>query len=88
MFGLLVAAASFGVLQVLFGSLSPMLDGPGYLDPMSIIGIFTVVFGITTTYSAVLLMWTREAYVSGAEGASRWESALVGRVPRRLVQDW
>jgi putative drug exporter of the RND superfamily len=65
-FGLLVTAASFGVLLVLFGGPSPLLGGPGYLDPMSIIGIFTVAFGITTTYSAVLLTRTREAYVSGA----------------------
>jgi len=64
-FGLLVTAASFGVLQILFGGSDPILGGPGYLDPMSIIGIFTVAFGITTTYSAVLLMRTRQAYVSG-----------------------
>jgi len=64
-FGLLVTAASFGVLQVLFGGSDPILGGPGYLDPMSIIGIFTVAFGITTIYSAVLLMRTREEYVSG-----------------------
>ena len=69
-FGLLVAAASFGVLQLLFGGPNPLLGGPGYLDPMSIIGIFTVAFGVTTTFSALLLMRTREEYVSGAEGTS------------------
>jgi len=69
-FGLLVTAASFGVLQVLFGGSSGLLGGPGYLDPMSIIGIFTVAFGITTTYSTVLLMRTREEYVSGPASAS------------------
>ena len=70
LFGLLVTAASFGVLQVLFGGTDPLLGGPGYLDPMSIIGIFTIAFGVTTTYSAVLLMRTREAYVSGAAGTA------------------
>ena len=70
MFGLLVAAASFGVLQLLFGGSSPLLGGPGYLDPMSIIGIFTVAFGVTTTFSALLLMRTRDEYVSGVEGTS------------------
>jgi len=69
-FGLLVAAASFGVLQLLFGGSSPLLGGPGYLDPMSIIGIFTVAFGVTTTFSALLLMRTRDEYVSGGEGTS------------------
>ena len=62
---LLVTAACFGVLQLLFGGSNPLLGGPGYLDPMSIIGIFTIAFGITVTYSALLLMRTREAYVSG-----------------------
>ena len=62
---LLVTAASFGVLQLLFGGSDPLLGGPGYLDPMSIIGIFTVAFGVTVTYSALLLMRTREAYLAG-----------------------
>ncbi|MGA2014151.1 MAG: MMPL family transporter, partial [Solirubrobacteraceae bacterium] len=63
-FGLLVAACSFGVLQLLFGGVNPPLGGPGYLDPMSIIGIFTIVFGVTVTWAAVLLMEMREAFVS------------------------
>jgi len=69
-FGLLVTAASFGVLQVLFSGSSPLLGGPGYLDPMSIIGIFTVAFGVTTTFSAVLLMSARAEYVSGRSAMS------------------
>jgi len=36
----------------------------GGSSPLSIIGIFTVAFGITTTYSAVLLMRTRPQPVS------------------------
>ena len=42
---LLTAAATFGVMTLLFGGAHPPLGGPGYLDPMSIIGIFTAVFG-------------------------------------------
>jgi putative drug exporter of the RND superfamily len=68
-FSLLVAASTFGVLQLLFGGSNPPLGGPGYLDPMSIIGIFTVVFGISITYATLLLMRTREAYV--VDGDSR-----------------
>jgi putative drug exporter of the RND superfamily len=71
LFGLLVTASSFGVLQILFGGPGAPLGGPGYLDPMSIIGIFTVAFGVTMTYSAVLLLRTREAYVSDGASAVR-----------------
>ena len=60
----------FGVLQLLFGGTDPPLGGPGYLDPMTIIGIFTIAFGITVTYSALLLMRTREAYVAGDGGTA------------------
>jgi X-X-X-Leu-X-X-Gly heptad repeat protein len=62
-FSLLVAGASFGVLQLLLGGSNPPLGGPGYLDPMTIIGAFTVIFGVTVTFSTILLMRTREIYV-------------------------
>jgi RND superfamily putative drug exporter len=68
LFSLLVAASTFGVLQLLFGGPDPLLGGPGYLDPMSIIGIFTIAFAITITYSALLLMRTREAYLAVTPG--------------------
>jgi putative drug exporter of the RND superfamily len=64
-FSLLVAAATFGVLQLLFGAPNPPLGGPGWMDPMSIIGIFTIVLGVTTVYTALLLMRTREAFLTG-----------------------
>jgi len=64
-FSLLVCAATFGVLQLLFGGSNPPLGGPGWMDPMSIIGIFTVVLGVTVVYTALLLMRTREALVAG-----------------------
>ncbi len=62
---LLSVAAAFGVIQLLFGASNPPLGGPGFLDPVSTISIFTVAFGIGITYSTVLLMRTREAYVAG-----------------------
>ena len=46
-FSLLVVAGSFGLLQLLFGGSDPLLGGPGYLDPITIISMFTVAFGIT-----------------------------------------
>ena len=64
LFSLLVVAATFGILQLLFGGSDPFLGGPGYLDPMTILGILTVVLGISVTYSTLLLMQTREVYVS------------------------
>ncbi len=75
-FSLLVAAATFGILELLFGGSNPPLGGPGYMDPMSIIGIFTVVFGITVVFSALLLMRTREAYVAGPGSRSAVRTAL------------
>jgi putative drug exporter of the RND superfamily len=66
LFGLLVSAAAFGVLQLLFGGPDPLLGGPGYLDPVSVIGIFTVAFGITATFSTLLLVHTRAAFVASA----------------------
>lgn len=63
---LLTAAATFGAMQLLFGGSNPPLGGPGYLDPMSIVGIFTVVFGISMIYLVVLLARAREEIVKGA----------------------
>jgi RND superfamily putative drug exporter len=64
-FSLLVVAATFGVLQLLFGGTTPPLGGSGWMDPMSIIGIFTIVLGVTVVYTALLLMRTREAFLAG-----------------------
>jgi X-X-X-Leu-X-X-Gly heptad repeat protein len=74
-FSLLVTAASFGILQILFGDTDPVLGGPGYLGPMTIIGIFSIAFPITIVFSTLLLMRTREAYLS--TGAIRY-SVMVG----------
>ena len=70
---LLVVAATFGLLQLLFGGQAAPLGGPGYLDPITIISVFTVAFGITVVFSTLLLMRTREEYVArpGVKGAIR-----------------
>jgi RND superfamily putative drug exporter len=62
-FNLLTAAATFGVLQLLVGGSNPPLGGPGYIDPMSIIGVFTIIFGVTLVYETILLSRTREGYL-------------------------
>ena len=64
LFGLLVAAATFGILQILFGGTSPLLGGPGYLDPMTVVGTFTIVFSVSVIFATLLLMRTREAFLA------------------------
>jgi RND superfamily putative drug exporter len=73
---LLTAAATFGVMQLLFGGSNPPLGGPGYLDPMSIVGIFTAVFGISLVYQVVLLARAREEIAAGAGVDSAIDTAL------------
>ncbi len=75
-FNLLTAAATFGVLSLLFSGSNPPFGGPGYLDPMSIVGIFTIVFGISLIYLVVLLARTREELTAGRTWTARWTSAL------------
>jgi RND superfamily putative drug exporter len=67
-FALLTTAAAFGVLQLLFGGPNPPLSGPGYLDPITIISVFTIAFGISAIYSTLLLMRTREALLATGRG--------------------
>ena len=64
-FSLLLTAATFGVLQILFGGSNPLLGGPGYLDPATLIGVFTIAFSISIVNTAVLLMDTRERLATG-----------------------
>jgi RND superfamily putative drug exporter len=64
LFSLLTTAATFGVLAILFGGSAPPLGGPGYLDPITVISVFTVSFAITMAFSTLLLMRIREAYLA------------------------
>ncbi|MGZ4184372.1 MAG: MMPL family transporter [Solirubrobacteraceae bacterium] len=73
LFSLLTTAATFGVLAVLFGGSAAPLGGPGYLDPVTIISVFTIAFALTMAFSTLLLMRVREAYLAepGAKRAVR-----------------
>ncbi len=75
-FNLLTAAATFGVMSLLFSGPNPPLGGPGYIDPMSIVGIFTIVFGVSLIYLVVLLARTREELVAGASVDGALDVAL------------
>jgi X-X-X-Leu-X-X-Gly heptad repeat protein len=74
-FALLTTAATFGTMQLLFGGSAP-LGGPGHLDPLTIIGVFTIAFSVTIVLATVLLTRTREALMAGAGGAEAARSAL------------
>ncbi|HYM54279.1 MAG TPA: MMPL family transporter [Solirubrobacteraceae bacterium] len=76
LFNLLTAAATFGAMRLLFGGSHPPLGGPGYLDPMSIIGIFAAIFGISLVFLVVLLARTREGLTAGAGVDEALDSAL------------
>jgi X-X-X-Leu-X-X-Gly heptad repeat protein len=62
-FDLLTALATFGILTVLYSGEDALLSGPGYIDPISIIGIFAFVFGVSMVYEVALLYRTREAFL-------------------------
>lgn len=61
---LLPVAASFGVLQLLFGGSDPPFGGPGYLDPLTIISVFAAAVGLSIVFTTILLMRTREEYIA------------------------
>lgn len=75
-FNLLTAAATFGAIELLFGGAHPLLGGPGYVDPMSLVGIFAAVFGISFVFLAMLLMRTRDELVGGSGGERALEQAM------------
>jgi hypothetical protein len=76
---LLVVGAAFGVVQLLFGGSNPPLGGPGYLDPVTIISVFTVAFGVSMTYTTVLLMRTRESASPASPAAMLYSPACAIR---------
>ena len=64
-FDLLTAAATFGILSRLYSGDDPLISGgPGYIDPISIIGIFAFIFGVSMVYEVAFLYRTREAFLA------------------------
>jgi len=62
---LVTAAAAIGAITLLFNGSNPPLGGPGYLDPVTLISVLTVVFGISQIYAVFVLGRARERYDSG-----------------------
>ena len=70
-FDLLTAAATFGILSLLYSGEDALLSGPGYIDPISIIGIFAFIFGVSMVYEVALLYRTREAFLATGDARGR-----------------
>ncbi len=62
-FDLLAAGAAFGILSLIYVGDDPIGGGPGYLEPMGIIGLFAAVFGLTVVYEVALLERAREVFL-------------------------
>ncbi len=77
-FDLLTVGASFGLLTLLYSGSDRILGGPGYIDPMSIIGIFAIMFGVTATYEVLLLVRAREYFARDGDAHESMRLGLRG----------
>lgn len=75
-FDTLGVLATFGVLSLLYDGSGAPLGGPGWLDPMSITGIFAVAFGFSVIYELLLLLRTRELFVENGDAHGSLRMAL------------
>ena len=73
---LLASAATFGMLTLLFVGDDPLFGGPGYIDPMSIIAVFTAAFGLSAVFAGILLDEVRQEFVAGGDIRAAVEIAL------------
>lgn len=62
---LLTATAAFGVLTLLFGGDSPVLGGPGFVDPVTMIAVVTVVLALAIEYEVFALERLRRVSTAG-----------------------
>jgi RND superfamily putative drug exporter len=58
---ILTLLAAFGVLALCFGT-NPLLGGPGFVDDIMLIVVFTVTFGLSLDYAIFILDRMREGY--------------------------
>ena len=61
----LTATASFGVLWLLFGGADPVLGGPGAIDPVTMIAVSTVIFGLAIQYEVFAVEHLHRVYGAG-----------------------
>jgi RND superfamily putative drug exporter len=71
---LVTVGAAVGVLIICFQGSAPLLGGPGYLDAISLSGIFAVIFGLSIDYEVFLIsrMLEGHALTGTTDGAVRY----------------
>jgi RND superfamily putative drug exporter len=75
-FNLLTAAATFGIVSAVFVGDDPLMGGPGYLDPVTIIMTFACVFGFGIVFELYLLQQAREAFLASGDARDALRIAL------------
>jgi RND superfamily putative drug exporter len=79
---LLVLAATFGALELLFQGSHPLLGGPGQVDIVTAVGILTVLFALSIDYQVFLMSRMREGYdaLGDSKRAIEYGIGRTGRV--------
>jgi RND superfamily putative drug exporter len=79
---LVTVGASVGVLVICFGGSPPLLGGPGYLDAISLSGIFAIIFGLSIDYEVFLISRLLEgrAITGTTDGAIRYGLEKTGTI--------
>lgn len=79
---LMIVAATFGLLKVLFQGAHPLIAGPGSIDVTTAAGIFTILFALSLDYQVFLLTRMREGFLRAgdADEAIRHGIAHTARV--------
>jgi RND superfamily putative drug exporter len=77
-FDLLTAGATFGILTLLYSGDDALLGGPGYIDPVSLIGVFAFIFGVSMFYEVAMLHRTREAFRETGDARAAVRTGLNG----------
>jgi RND superfamily putative drug exporter len=75
---LLTVGAAFGIVALLFDGSPPILGGPGYADILSLLAMFTIVFGLSLDYQVFILARMRES----RELHERLDDAIVDAIDR------
>jgi putative drug exporter of the RND superfamily len=79
---LVTVGAACGVLVILFQGDAPLLGGPGYLDAISLAGLFAIIFGLAIDYEVFLISRLLEgrARTGTTEGAIHYGLEKTGTI--------
>jgi RND superfamily putative drug exporter len=78
---LITTGAALGVLVLVFEGSQPLGGGPGWLDAVSVIGVFAVMFALSIDYEVFLLARMREAYRETGTLDGAIDAGLIGTAP-------